>query len=522
LDGLLDYFHTGTIPLTLNNLNVLMVPLFMACFYKVTQNRNRKLEGCLAIMGVLILVLHTYPTEISPFTGVLPYLSNIVHLASACVWGGCVLIMIILPWSKILDGTKIDRADLRGVFIRFSVLSVSMLTLILLTGAILSVANVHSMDAISSTSYGKVLSLKLGLVIILFMFMLFEFSRRPLVSWKKEKQFENDAGILLKEYYRPALYNGLLIVFTLGASIVLSTYSPPDTPPFLNPQTWHMNTGEYPVSIEMQPVTGSTTRIRFEIFVPEELMQAQGTTMDYDLYLNNSEIGIFGGSALQASQNSFLGESVIPMPGTWKLELSVDRPGFELVSGDIDIAIPSLPLIDDLKTYLSLSAITYSKAKTVTFIIGAMLVVVYLWIVWRTQQGIMNAKFTILGVSGVVIGVYLLMSVLLVKTYPSTYWKNPQAYTSAVINAGRSTYIDKCAECHGDSGQGDGSWAIENRGAIPALSSPHIDVHTDGEIYWWITHGIPSLEMPPLEDEINEDQRWQIIHFVRSLRHGIP
>ena len=188
----------------------------------------------------------------------------------------------------------------------------------------------------------------------------------------------------------------------------------------------------------------------------------------------------------------------------------------------MNIVIPSLPLISDLKTYLSLSAITYSKAKTVTFLTGFLLVVVYLWLCWRSQQGRMTAKFTILGVSGVVLGMYLVMSVLLVKTYPSTYWRNPLPYTAAVINNGRTAYIAECAECHGDTGLGDGPWAIDNRGAIPPLSSPHIDVHTDGEIYWWITHGIPSLDMPPLQDELSEEQRWQIIHFIRSLRHGIP
>ena len=114
------------------------------------------------------------------------------------------------------------------------------------------------------------------------------------------------------------------------------------------------------------------------------------------------------------------------------------------------------------------------------------------------------------------------MSVILVKTYPSTYRQNPQAYTASSVHAGQVVYMESCAECHGDTGVGDGPWAIENRGMIPSLVSPHMDIHTDGEIYWWITYGIPSLDMPPLENELTEDRRWQSINFVRSLRHGIP
>ena len=77
-------------------------------------------------------------------------------------------------------------------------------------------------------------------------------------------------------------------------------------------------------------------------------------------------------------------------------------------------------------------------------------------------------------------------------------------------------------ECHGDTGRGDGTWALQNRGRIPDLGSSHMDVHTDGEIYWWITQGIPSLDMPPLGNEIQEVDRWNIINYIRSFRYGVP
>ncbi|NNC78112.1 MAG: cytochrome c [Woeseiaceae bacterium] len=49
-----------------------------------------------------------------------------------------------------------------------------------------------------------------------------------------------------------------------------------------------------------------------------------------------------------------------------------------------------------------------------------------------------------------------------------------------------------------------------------------MDSHTDGEIYWWIRYGIPSLEMPPLGDELSDSEIWTTINFVRGLRHGTP
>ena len=58
--------------------------------------------------------------------------------------------------------------------------------------------------------------------------------------------------------------------------------------------------------------------------------------------------------------------------------------------------------------------------------------------------------------------------------------------------------------------------------SIPDLTSPHMDTHTDGEIYWWIRYGIPSLEMPGYEDVLTDTENWTVINFMRSLRHGVP
>ena len=91
---------------------------------------------------------------------------------------------------------------------------------------------------------------------------------------------------------------------------------------------------------------------------------------------------------------------------------------------------------------------------------------------------------------------------------------------ASVVARGQLAYQNNCAECHGPLGEGDGPWAITNRGAIPSLVSPHLDVHTDGEIYWWIVRGIPELDMPPREQQLDEDQRWELINYLRSLRHG--
>jgi mono/diheme cytochrome c family protein len=124
--------------------------------------------------------------------------------------------------------------------------------------------------------------------------------------------------------------------------------------------------------------------------------------------------------------------------------------------------------------------------------------------------------------ANVALGAYLMLSIIFVRTYPTAFWTNPEPYTAQVIERGAVIYSAACAKCHGVFGKGDGPWAIENRGSIPALDGPHLDVHTDGDIFWWITHGIPSLDKPAQDVELTENERWAVINYTRSLRHGIP
>ena len=177
-------------------------------------------------------------------------------------------------------------------------------------------------------------------------------------------------------------------------------------------------------------------------------------------------------------------------------------------------------MIGDISTYLSLQAVIYDSVRLISFATGLLLVIIYGWLALQARRGNVPKWVSLTSVACILFGAYLLMSVALVKTYPTTYTKNPQPLTASVVTNGQQAYTETCAECHGAAGRGDGPWAIENRGSIPDLGSPHMDVHTDGEIFWWISRGIPELDMPPREQELTEQARWQLINYIRSLRHG--
>jgi mono/diheme cytochrome c family protein len=98
--------------------------------------------------------------------------------------------------------------------------------------------------------------------------------------------------------------------------------------------------------------------------------------------------------------------------------------------------------------------------------------------------------------------------------------KNPLAVSDANLNAAKPVYNEYCANCHGDSGKGDGSDAMMyDPGPSDLTDSSHINKLSDGEIFYQITQG--RKPMPSFRNKLSEEQRWQLVIFVRALSGAV-
>lgn len=86
---------------------------------------------------------------------------------------------------------------------------------------------------------------------------------------------------------------------------------------------------------------------------------------------------------------------------------------------------------------------------------------------------------------------------------------------------GREFYLQKCADCHGKEGKGNG-WmsAMTKRDGKPLpptnLASKAVQANTDGELFWKITHG--KSPMPSHRIRFDDDQRWLIVAYLRTFK----
>jgi len=86
---------------------------------------------------------------------------------------------------------------------------------------------------------------------------------------------------------------------------------------------------------------------------------------------------------------------------------------------------------------------------------------------------------------------------------------------------GREFYLQKCADCHGKKGQGNG-WMSGNtkrdgKNLTPTnLTSKMAQANTDGELFWKITNG--RSPMPAHRIRFDDEQRWYIVAYIRTLK----
>ncbi len=98
---------------------------------------------------------------------------------------------------------------------------------------------------------------------------------------------------------------------------------------------------------------------------------------------------------------------------------------------------------------------------------------------------------------------------------------NPIATNDAAALArGAAMFATDCEICHGPAGKGDGTVAQRGFPTPPSLLAPNALRLADGQIFHIITYG--QNNMPSYASQIDRDDRWKAILYVRSLQRRKP
>ena len=94
---------------------------------------------------------------------------------------------------------------------------------------------------------------------------------------------------------------------------------------------------------------------------------------------------------------------------------------------------------------------------------------------------------------------------------------NPFLNTDDSLAIGSTIFATSCAVCHGEKGLGDGPTAQSLEKKPADLTEGHVQELSDGALFYIITHGKPETPMPAWEGILEEEERWNVVNFMRTL-----
>jgi putative copper export protein len=143
--------------------------------------------------------------------------------------------------------------------------------------------------------------------------------------------------------------------------------------------------------------------------------------------------------------------------------------------------------------------------------------------------GLAGASFVFRKLWGAVVVLWLViiafflpsLSLLTVPAYPTSFFQSPAGFTTRSIVLGQQAFARNCASCHGAEGQGDGPLAKQLPDPPADLTADHIYAHSDGDLFWWIAHGISGTPMPGFAGTMDDAAIWNVIDFIHANADGV-
>jgi copper transport protein len=457
----------------------------------------------------------------------IPMIADWLHLTATAVWAGGLAHMafVVAPVARALDDE--DRAWLwLKVVVFFSTVAAVGLGVLILTGTYMSMLHVGDWASLLGTVYGNALLFKLalaGAAMLLGAFNLFVV--KPRLDRALDAPDAEPARAIQRRFRRVVTLEAVLALAALASAGILT-----NLPRSKDPQpvaeggplqlTTRAENLDAVLTIDPALAGDNTFDIRLsDAANGEPITDADEVTLRFT-YLARS-LGATGTKVTPASGGAYATNGAyLSLPGEWQIEVIVRRPdAFDAfaayrVKVGLDGRIGpagQTTVVESIARWLSIYGLAFGG--------GVAIVMGVIWLVIGSKAARNLASQALLAIPTLIalpIGALSLLTFFREAT-PGLALTNPYLPDEQSLATGQQLFEANCTPCHGPAGRGDGPLAASLNVRPPDYANGHLDIHTDGDIFYWIQNGLPP--MPAFKSALNEDETWHLVNYVRRLRN---
>ena len=476
-----------------------------------TIRRKRWIAFGVGVLLLLVISLASHAAaEPDP---VLPTLADWLHLSAAAAWIGGLTFFTTGLWfirrDRDSEGRPLASRLTVRLLPRFSLVALVSVDILAITGLYMAVLRLGSWDLLFSTLYGKTLIVKvllaapmvgMGAVNLLW----------TTPAMKRAAGALSDAPVVtfFRRFVTTEVTLGITVLLTVGlltnlpparTTATASSVSQKATVDDLNmvvtiePGRVGLNTFTLQVTSNGQPVVGAKqVALRFTPKIAN-LAPSQAVLTDM-------------GNGTYSARGAYFS-----LPDDWQVQAVVRRDGKFDAFANFDFPLGATA---------QAAAFPWNRVTGLLVLIAAVL----LFFVLR-RMALMPQRLGGVGAWAPAVALCAVGLVVYYQAPPSlgSGPVNPIPPNSDSVAAGHTLFVANCVPCHGLTGKGDGPVGL-TLNPRPADLTLHAvpGVHTDGQLYTWISNGFAGSVMPAFKSVLSDNDRWNLVNYVRTLAQYAP
>ncbi|MGI9147151.1 MAG: CopD family protein [Chloroflexota bacterium] len=457
-----------------------------------------------------------------------------LHFAAVAAWiGGLASLVYVLPAVVKASGPGGDQVRAQAVA-RFSQMALVAVGLIIVTGTFQAWLEVGSWDGFVQTAYGLSVTAKIGLLTLMLLLAAFNLLVvRPGLAKAVGSGSSTRASALVRPFGFAIRGELALAMLVLLVAAVL-TGLPPAREELARrtggelqggPVDRQIDTGGLSARIQISPAVLGVNRMAIQLqgTNSSQVERVQLTFTYLDAQLGSQPVVLPQSST--AADTWETSSALLSQAGTWQAEMLVRRSGqddartaLRFVVAGVGGSQPQVATAGSAYPLLPSPLVSVAYALMAA---GVMIASVAVARATRARRGgLLRLQAARVGAGLVIVacGGYifageqrsgLVLDVVNIR--------DPVPPDERSLAIGKDIYTTYCETCHGETGRGDGPTGLR---LVPRPADLRVHtspgVHTDGELFYWVSYGFPNSAMPAWKAVLTEDQRWSVINYARA------